>query len=99
MVTPTTVQHGSKLTFQDNGGFPAEIAAKDFMLHGYDAFPLGGVDSACFCDWKKTTEGECEIPQNVCRYMNLTGVDCYYTLGSAEGHAFTQTLIQDWTQN
>jgi hypothetical protein len=90
---------GTRLEFEDQAGFPVRITAQDFPLHGYDAFPLGGVDSACFCSWiYDAATMHCLIPSKVCADKNM-GDNCFYILGSAEGHAFTQALTDDWTRN
>jgi hypothetical protein len=94
------VPANARLKFHDEAGFPAPIASRDFPLHGYDAFPLGGVDSACFCSWNyNDVTGQCEIPHAVCVDKNLADNECFYVLGSVEGHAFTQALADDWTRN
>jgi hypothetical protein len=99
VATATATKTVENLKFQDNSDFPVIIEAKSFPLHGYDAFPLGGVDSACFCGWAMdpADSAKCVIPTAVCSAKNLT--HCTYILGSVEGHAFTQQLVDDWTRN
>jgi hypothetical protein len=97
VVTPNIMQVKKTLTFEDTRGFPNgdKFADETFSLYGYDAFPLGGVDTACFCDWPKAVSGRCTIPSAVCADKNLT--ECFYELGSIEGHTLTQGLVDEWT--
>lgn len=65
-------------------------------LYGYDAFPLGGVDEHCFCGWTlDISTNECIIPALLCQERNLS--PCRLPHQSAELHAFTDSLMGDWT--
>ena len=97
VVTPNTLRQGVEtMKFSDQSGLLTPVD-NDVLMHGYDAFPLGGVDSACFCGWLKNTVGQCIIPTDLCKHKNLTGHDCFYMCGSMEGHVFTQALVDDWS--
>jgi len=95
VVTANRVLKNSKLTFKDGGGYNFSWT-NEFDLYGYDAFPLGGVDTACFCGWTEDPVGKCIIPEALCAEKKLTP-ECFYELGSETGHLFVRELIDDWT--
>jgi hypothetical protein len=98
VVTPDKPRPVRTLEFKINDDFPENSVVprvQTLPLYGYDAFPLGGVDTACFCGWAQSTDGRCVIPAAVCAHQKLTV--CSYQPGSMESHILTQKMIDDWT--
>jgi hypothetical protein len=98
VVTSNRVPKNAKVYFADGKGYGLNEHGFSTDLHGYDAFPLGGVDTSCFCGWPEEIKNQCNIPEAICLEKNL-GKNCYYVLGSDTGRVFTQGLINDWTSN
>ena len=100
VVTPNRVDKDKKFKFRDisNSNFEWDgqvNTTQHFDLYGYDAFPLGGGGTSCFCGWVEDPSGQCNIPQVLCHEKNLT--ECVYELGSEKGLVFTNALVEDWT--
>jgi hypothetical protein len=93
-------QEPTTLTFEeeaDDRGFPQTFILPSNInvpKYGYDAFPLGGVDTHCFCGWHLVANN-CIVPEPLCTERNLAS--CNLAHGSLELHAFTDSLMDDWT--
>jgi hypothetical protein len=85
---PNTVQ--SEVEFDE----VSDLVDSEFEMYGYDAFLLGGVDKSCFCGWVLTSTGQCIVPSVICE---ARGGNCTFEQGSEEFHAFTDSLVDDWS--
>lgn len=53
----------------------------DFKMHGYSAFPLGGVNHECFCGWESSSSSSCSPPPEVCLAItNRSSSSCDYKI-------------------
>jgi hypothetical protein len=53
---------GTKVSFVNDAELPADLLSKipsDIPMHGYGAFPLGGVKTSCFCGWTRVNASWC----------------------------------------
>ena len=95
---------GATIRFQNNdAGIPGLDMGRlpEYDMHGYAAYPIGGIDYECFCGWTlhvvSPTLKECEIPAEICQDIQYARQDCRYELASAEGRTAIASILQQWT--
>lgn len=75
-----------------------QIPQDGVPMHGYGAFPLGGVAAgACLCGWNKRPDSSCEIPGTVCSSLALP--QCTYVPGTGDGWRIVAEITDRWQAN
>jgi len=91
---------GKTLKWSDAGSYLQNgNVLQEIVLHGYGAFPLGGVNaSVCMCAWELDTANHCLIPAHLCEALGQSE-NCKFALHSAELSNIYDRIIAYWDAN
>ena len=101
---------GTKLAFANDAGIPYDATNPDIMLkvpsnslpaYGYGAFPIGGLNTTCFCGWTRVVVSSvawCEIPSTICQAVGYKAVNaqCRYRPGTQASKDVLGQILAAW---
>lgn len=91
------VSAGASLSWSDLGDYGlVQEDVQNIPVHGYAAFPLGGVNASCMCGWPKAGE-YCLVPADLCAAIGES--NCNLKHGSAKLEAVYGKILSYWTEN